>query len=106
MNSTQTQTTSATILAFIAGYLSSRFTFFDTATWLAIVTGAAGLGVTIWTAIATSKKSIVNQALSSDKATLVNSVAALPEVKEISLDKNVSGTPALNHATADNVVLK
>lgn len=94
MNSTQTQTTSATILAFIAGYLSSRFTFFDTATWLAIVTAAAGLGVTIWTAVATRKPA------------LVNTVAAMPEVKTVELDRTVQGVTELNHATADNVVVK
>lgn len=44
MNQTQVTTTAASIAAFIAGILSTKFTFFDQATWLAIVTALITIG--------------------------------------------------------------
>lgn len=44
MNQTQVTTTAASIGAFIAGILATKFTFFDQATWLAIVTALITIG--------------------------------------------------------------
>lgn len=44
MNQTQATTTTAAMAAFIAGILSTKFTFLDQATWLAIVTALITVG--------------------------------------------------------------
>lgn len=44
MNQTQVTTTAASIAAFIAGILATKFTFFDQGTWLAIVTALITIG--------------------------------------------------------------
>lgn len=68
MNSTQTQTSTATIVAFIAGVLAGRGVFgFDTATWITILTAVLGGGMTIWTAIATRKKAIITAVNNMDE---------------------------------------
>lgn len=62
MTSTQTQTTLAPIIAFLAGLLAGKGVFgFDAATWTLIIGGAAGLAATIWGGIITRKKSLVSE---------------------------------------------
>lgn len=61
MNQTQATTTLAPIIAFIAGFLASRFTFLDAATWTAVVTGIVGLVATVWAAVATRKTALIDQ---------------------------------------------
>lgn len=95
MNPTQTQTTLAPIIAFIAGLLAGKGVFgFDTATWTYIIGGLAGIGTVVWGAIAARKSAIVSTA------------AAMPEVKQVVLDPTVPGASALNAATPSNVVVK
>ena len=46
MNTTQTQTTLAPLVAFLAGLLAGKGVFgFDTATWTYIIGGVAGIGL-------------------------------------------------------------
>jgi hypothetical protein len=94
MNSTQVQTSLASVIAFVAGILAAKFTFFDAATWSGIISGLVGIGAIIWPVLTNKNKDLVNK------------VAAMPEVKEVSLDKDASGTAALNAATASNVIVK
>ena len=92
MNVTQIQTTLAPLIAAFAGFLAGRGVFgLDAQSWIAIIGALLGAGATIWGAIATRKTAIVSQ------------VAALPEVKEVTLDRTVAGTAALSNATPNNV---
>ena len=60
MNTTQTQTQFATVIAFIAGILAGKGVFgFDTATWTTILGAVLGLGMAVWTALATRKTALV-----------------------------------------------
>lgn len=95
MNATQLQATLAPIAAGVAGFLAGRGAFgFDQATWLTILTALGTAAATVWGAIATRKNA------------MVSTVAAMPEVKEVTLDKTVSTSKALDAATPDNVVTK
>lgn len=95
MNNVQTQTTIAPIITFLAGLLAGKGVFgWDSATWIAVLGGAAGLAATIWAAVATRKSA------------MVSSVAAMPEVKEVALERTNENSRALNEATPNNVVIK
>jgi len=62
MNQTQTQTTLAPIVAFLAGLLAGKGVFgFDATTWAMILGSAFGLAATIWGAIAARQSAIVSQ---------------------------------------------
>jgi hypothetical protein len=90
MNPTQLTTTLAPLIAFFAGLLAGNHVFgLDAATWTSVIGGAAGLVATVWAAIATRQKN------------LVNTVAAMPEVKEVKLE-STAPTDLVN-ATASNV---
>lgn len=87
MNNTQVTATFAPIITFIAGLLAARFTFFDGATWLTIVTGVVGLGATIWAAVMTRKNALKN-AVGNMEGTVVvttpSSAAAIPNADVVS----------------------
>lgn len=105
VNSTQLQTTSAAIIAGIAGFLAGRGIFgWDQATWITVITSLAGVVVLIYNAWVTRGSAIVNQAMSADKPAMVSAVANLPEVKSIEVDKNDPAAKALVAATPENVV--
>ena len=91
---TQVQVSTASALAFIAGLLASKFTFFDTNTWMAILTAVGGLVTVVWSAIATRKSA------------MVSTVANMPQVSTITLNKSVVGAVELDNATPSNVTAK
>lgn len=121
MNITQTQTSAATIIAFIAGILAGRGAFgFDQATWVTILTAIAGLSMTVWAAVANRRSAMTSTVVSTPegkteimsavaatpegRATLVSTVANMSEVRGVTLDKTDPGTLALNASTPNNVV--
>lgn len=59
MNGTQIQTTLAPLLTFLAGLAAGKGLFgWDAQTWYTILGGLAGLGATIWAAVATKNSNI------------------------------------------------
>lgn len=59
MNSTQIQSTLAPLITFFAGLAAGKGLFgLDAATWTTIIGSIAGLGATIWAAVATRSSSI------------------------------------------------
>lgn len=93
MNSTQTQTSVATLVSFLAGLLAGKGVFgLDTATWATVLGAVVTLGTIAWSAIITRKTAIVTQ------------VANLPEVKNVTVESSKEGT-ALAQATPNNVTV-
>jgi hypothetical protein len=90
MNSTQIQSTLAPLVTFLAGLAAGKGLFgLDSATWATILGALAGLGATIWAAVATRGTAIISQA------------AASPEVQSIKLTQNASLETV--NATPNNV---
>ena|SRR5438445_2628752 len=90
MNPTQLQTLVAPLVTFFAGLLAGKGVFgLDAGSWTTIIGGAAGLGATIWATVATRQTA------------LVSTVAAMPEVKSVTLTPTAPST--LVQATPDNV---
>lgn len=107
MNKTQIQTTIAPALAFLAGMLAGKGVFgWDETTWLAVLSGAVGLGATIWGAVVTTRKALVVEAVKAEPATMVTAVANLPQVTMVELDSTVQGTGAIEASTPNNVYVK
>lgn len=93
MNTTQTQTTIAPIVAFLAGLLAGKGVFgFDAATWAAIIGGIGGVVMTIWAAIATRK------------TTLVSTVNAMDEVAGVVTKNSPAGVDLAEAVPASTVV--
>lgn len=93
-NPIQTNNTVAMMLAYGAGVLASKFPLFDSATWQAILLAAGGLVFTVYTAI-TNRRTFV-----------VSTVANMPEVSKVEMEKTPSGVAmAQSDATPNNVVL-
>jgi hypothetical protein len=93
-NPLQTNNSALMIGGYIAGILAAKLPIFDFATWNYIIFGLGGVIFTIATAII-NRKSVV-----------VRTVADMPEVKDISLDKTVPGALSLSAVTPSNVVVK
>jgi hypothetical protein len=93
-NPLQTNNTIAMALAYATGVLASKFPFFDAATWNSILLAAGGLVAVLYTAI-------INR-----KTAVVATVANMPEVNKVELDKDATGTAAIQNATPNNVVAK
>lgn len=93
-NPLQTNNTVLVAVGFVAGTLSSKFPFFDAATWNYIIMSILGL-------VFVGSSAILNR-----KSVVVSTVANMAEVKNIDLDKSVIGTGTLAQATPDNVVVK
>lgn len=88
MNKTQVTTTTASIAAFIAGILSTQFTFLDQATWLAVVTALITLGSAV-IAYLTRETALTNQVGKFSGTTIVTT----PEVaNSLPNNMNVIGT--------------
>jgi len=94
MNSTQLQTTLASLVALVAGYLAGRGIFgLDTNTWISILTAIVGVGGTLWAAFVTRKSAIVT------------TTANLPEVESVTLNRSADSN-SLSAVTPDNVNVK
>lgn len=88
MNKTQVTTTTASMAAFIAGILSTKFTFLDQATWLAIVTSLITLGGAL-IAYLTRDTALANQVSKIDGTTVVTT----PDIaNSLPYNSNVVGT--------------
>ena len=91
MNGTQSQTSAAALVSFLAGILAGKGVFgFDTATWAYVLGGVISFGTVIWTAVITRKSAMVTQ------------VANMPEVKSVTVAPTQAGT-ALAEVTPENV---
>lgn len=93
MNTTQLQTTLGPILGLIAGYFAAWWGI-DQAQALGILTALCGVGYAVYNAFITRKSA------------MVSTVANMPEVNQVSLEKNVSANSSLMISTPDNVVIK
>ncbi len=95
MNTTQATTTAATIAAFIAGILSTKFTFFDNATWLAIVTALITVGGAV-IAYLTRGTALVNQVGNMAGTTVVTTPVianSLPDNTSVQASNEVKVVP-------------
>ena len=93
-NPLQTNNTVLVAVGFAAGTLSSKFPFFDAATWNYIIMSVMGV-------VFVASSAVLNR-----KSAVVSTVANMAEVKNIDLDKTVVGSAPLAVATPDNVVVK
>jgi hypothetical protein len=91
MNSTQLQTTLASLVTFLAGLAAGRGLFgWDQATWITVITAVVGVGGAVWAAVTTKKSA------------LVTSVAQMPEVASVKLESTAAGQ-SLAASTPSNV---
>lgn len=93
-NPLQNNNAAMMVVGYLAGIAAAKLPWFDFATWNYIIFTVGG-------AILTGATYIINR-----KKVVVSSVANMPEVKNIDLDRTVIGTGALAQATPDNVVVK
>ena len=93
-NPLQNNNAAVMIIGYLAGIAAAKLPWFDFATWNYIIFTVAGVGMTAATYII-NRKSVV-----------VSSVANMPEVKTVELDKSVPNSVELSKATPDNVVAK
>lgn len=92
MNPTQTQTTIAPAVAFLAGLLAGKGVFgFDYLTWAAIIGGVFGLAATIWGAVA------------ARQTAMVGTVSAMPEVTSMVVTNQALATAAKQADPSTNV---
>lgn len=95
-NPLQTNNTALMAIAYAAGVLASKFPLFDSATWQGILLATGGLILTVYTAYTNRKTKVVA------------TVADMPEVSKVEVDRTVPGGLALAQSTATpvNVVAK
>lgn len=93
-NPLQNNNAAMMVVGYLAGIAAAKLPWFDFATWNYIIFTVGG-------AILTGATYIINR-----KKVVVSSVANMPEVKNIDLDRTVIGTGALAQITPDNVVVK
>ncbi len=93
-NPLQTNNTVAMALAYGAGVLASKFPLFDAATWNSILLAGGGFFFVLYTAI-------INR-----KTAVVATVANMPEVNKVELDKSAPTSEAIQNATPNNVTIK
>lgn len=93
-NPLQTNNTATMIVAYIAGIAAAKLPWFDFATWNYIIFSMGGVGLTVYTAF-------INR-----KTAVVATVANMPEVAKVEVDKSVAGATALAEATPSNVIAK
>jgi len=92
-NPLQTNNSALMVVGYVAGILAAKLPFFDFATWNYLILSAGGTIMVLATAILNRKSAVV--------ATVAN----MPEVKSVELDKKVIGSAALDAATPDNVTV-
>lgn len=93
-NPLQTNNTATMIVGYLAGIAAAKLPWFDFATWNYIIFSIGGVGLAAYTGF-------INR-----KTAVVATVAALPEVSKIELDKTVPGAKELADATPKEVVAK
>lgn len=88
MNTTQVQSTLAPLLTFLAGLAAGKGLFgWDAQTWYTILGGIAGLGATIWAAVATKTSAIVSTANAVPSTTVTTSDPALATAAGVDLKR-------------------
>jgi len=92
-NPLQTNNTATMLVGYVAGIAAAKLPIFDFATWNYIIFSIGGVGLTIYTAF-------INR-----KSAVIATVANMPEVKNVDLDKTVSGAKALEDVTPSNVTV-
>lgn len=92
-NPLQNNNAAVMMVGYLAGIAAAKLPWFDFATWNYIIFTVAGV-------IMTAATYIINR-----KSVVVSSVAKMPEVKSVELDRSVTGTVALANSTPNNVVV-
>lgn len=92
-NNLQTQNSLTTIVGFIAGFMAAKFTFFDQATWLAILMAVGG-------AIAVVYNAIINRNIGVAKA-----AAAIPGTTVVTTPEIAAATPAQANIVSHDEVM-
>lgn len=93
-NPLQTNNTATMIVGYLAGIAAAKLPWFDFATWNYIIFSIGGVGLAAYTGF-------INR-----KTAVVATVANMPEVSKVEIDKSVAGGTALAEATPNNVVAK
>lgn len=93
-NPLQNNNAALMVIGYLAGIAAAKLPWFDFATWNYIIFTLAGV-------IMTAVTYIINR-----KSAVVTTVAKMPEVKSVQLDKTVTGSAALANATPNNVTVK
>lgn len=93
-NPLQNNNAAIVAIGYLAGIAAAKLPIFDLMTWNYIFMSMGGV-------LVTTVPFILNR-----KSAVVTTVANLPEVKEVTLDKNASTTQGLNDSTPSNVVMK
>lgn len=93
-NPLQTNNTATMIVGYLAGIAAAKLPWFDFATWNYIIFSVGGIGLAVYTGF-------INR-----KTAVVATVANMPEVSKVEIDKNIAGGAALAEATPSNVVAK
>lgn len=88
MNPTQIQTTLAPIIATISGILAAKFSFFDGATWGALLSGAISMAAIVWGAFAARKAGVTNSAASYADTTVVTDAKTAAATTSPSVQSN------------------
>lgn len=92
-NPLQNNNAALAIIGYIAGIVAVKFPIFDLATWNYIFLSVGGL-------VFLGGSYVLNR-----KSAVVATVANMPEVKSVELDKTVTGVKALENITPNNVVV-
>lgn len=92
-NPLQTNNTALMIVGYIAGIAAAKLPWFDLATWNYIILSVGGV-------LFTGVSLVLNR-----KTAVVATVANMPEVKSVELDKTSPGVKDLVNATPANVVV-
>jgi hypothetical protein len=93
-NPLQTNNAALVAIGYISGIAATKFPFFDLATWNYIFVSIGGVVVTIFPLILNRKSAVIS------------TVANMPEVSKIQLDKTIDNSANLNAVTPNNVELK
>lgn len=93
-NPLQNNNAALVVIGYIAGIAAVKFPIFDLATWNYIFMSIGGLAF------------IGGSYVLNRKSSVVSSVAKMPEVMQVELNKNVVGSVELAKATPSNVVAK
>ena len=91
-NPLQTNNTALMIVGYVAGIAAAKLPWFDLATWNYIILSVGGV-------LFTGVSLLLNR-----KSAVVATVANMPEVKSVDLDKTSPGVKDLVSATPKNVV--
>ena len=92
-NPLQTNNAAVVAVGYLAGIAAAKLPIFDLMTWNYIFMTIGGL-------LITTVPVILNR-----KTNVVSTVANMPEVKSVELDKSVSGAKALEDVTPSNVTV-